>query len=40
MPDGLIALHQMGVHLESTSAVPFEGIRFVGEGREVARIFE
>jgi menaquinone-9 beta-reductase len=40
MPDGLSALHQMGIHLESTSVVPFEGIRFVGSGREVQAYFE
>ncbi len=39
MPDGLAALHEMGIHLESTSAVPFEGIRFVGDGQEVAAYF-
>jgi flavin-dependent dehydrogenase len=39
MPDGLAALHEMGIHLESTSAVPFEGIRFIGEGHEVTALF-
>jgi flavin-dependent dehydrogenase len=29
----------MGIHLESTSAVPFEGIRFVDEGHEVTALF-
>ncbi len=40
MPDGLSALHEMGIHLASTSAVPFEGIRFVGDGQDVAAFFE
>ena len=39
MPDGLTALHEMGIHLESTSAVPFEGIRFVGDGLDVMAHF-
>ena len=40
MPDGLSALHEMGIHLESTSAVPFEGIRFVGDGKRIEAQFE
>jgi menaquinone-9 beta-reductase len=39
MPDGLTALHEMGIHLESPSAVPFEGIRFVGDGLDVLAHF-
>lgn len=40
MPDGLRALHQMGVQLESASAMPFRGIRFVGDGQQVEADFE
>jgi flavin-dependent dehydrogenase len=39
MPDGLSMLHRMGVHLESTFAVPFKGIRFIGDGCEVEANF-
>jgi menaquinone-9 beta-reductase len=34
MPSGLSALDKLGVHLESPLAVPFDGIRFVGDGHQ------
>jgi menaquinone-9 beta-reductase len=39
MPDGLTTLHQIGIYLDSTLAVPIEGVRFVGDGREVEAYF-
>ena len=39
MPDGLTALREIGIHLDPSLAIPFEGIRFVGDGREVGAQF-
>ena len=39
MPDGLTALQEIGIHLDPRYAIPFEGIRFLGDGREVGARF-
>ena len=39
MPSGLSALNKLGVHLGPPLAVPFDGIRFVGDGQQVQSSF-
>ena len=39
MPDGLDALHGLGVTIPESEAYPFRGIRFVSDGRAVAATF-